>query len=326
LPAQTASLFGQQDFDQEVTAMRRLTVGMGVGLVAAALMTARAGLAGQGKEHAAEEAAMHKNAEAFVAAFNKGDAKAVAAFWTPEGDFVDQTGRHLKGRKAIEKAFQGFFAENKGAKLRINIASVRFATPAVAIEDGTTDVIPGDGGVPERARYTIVHVKQGGQWRLASVRESPYTPPTHSEHLSELEWLIGGWVDDEHKGEVAETLFSWTANGNFILSSFSASVKGIPVGSGTQWIGWDPKAKHIRSWMFESSGGFGEGVWTRDGDRWLVKTTFTQRDGKRVTATNVVTRLDANTLSWQSTNRTVDGKALPDTKAIKMKRMKEGGK
>jgi uncharacterized protein (TIGR02246 family) len=304
--------------------MRHITVG--AALLAAALLTARAGLAGQGKEHAKEEAALHKIAEAFVAAFNKGDARAVAGFWTPDGDLVDQTGRHIKGREAIEKLFQGFFAENKGAKLRINIASVRFLSPALAIEDGTTDVIPADGGVPERARYTIVHVKNGSQWRLASVRESAYTPPTHSEHLRELEWLIGGWADEEEKGEAAETLFSWTANGNFILSSFSTSVKGLPVASGTQWIGWDPKAKHIRSWTFDSSGGFGEGVWTRDGDRWLIKTTFTQRDGKSVMATNVVTRLDANTVSWQSTNRTVDGKAAPDTRAIKMKRMKENGK
>jgi len=34
-----------------------------------------------------------KTAEAFVEAFHKGDAKAVAAFWTPDGDFVDENSR-----------------------------------------------------------------------------------------------------------------------------------------------------------------------------------------------------------------------------------------
>jgi hypothetical protein len=34
-----------------------------------------------------------QRAKEFIAAFNKGDARAVASFWTPEGDYVDQVGR-----------------------------------------------------------------------------------------------------------------------------------------------------------------------------------------------------------------------------------------
>jgi uncharacterized protein (TIGR02246 family) len=307
--------------------MRRLAAGVGVGLLAASLLTVRVGRAAQDEGQKKEEAAaIHKNAEAFVDAFNRGDAKALAEFWLPEGDYMDQEGRHLKGRKAIEEAMRAFFADNKGATLRIDNRKTRFVTPELAIEDGTTDVIPADGSVPSRSRYTIIHVKQNGQWRLASVREAPFVPPTHSEHLRELEWLIGAWADEEQKGEAAHAVFSWTSNGNFILSSFSASVKGVHVGEGTQYIGWDPNAKHIRSWTFESSGGFGEAVWARDGNKWLVKSTSTLRDGKKVSATNVVARLDADTLTWQSINRTMDGKALPDTKAVRMKRLKENGK
>ena len=44
-------------------------------------------------------AAINKTAEAFVEAFHKGDAKALAAFWTPDGDYVDENGRVLKGRR-----------------------------------------------------------------------------------------------------------------------------------------------------------------------------------------------------------------------------------
>jgi len=295
---------------------------MGVGLLVVALLAARAGLAGQAKGITKEEAALQKAAEAFVAAFNKGDAQAVAAHWAPDGDYIDQEGKLLKGRKAIEKAMQGFFAENKGAKLRINIGSVRLVSPTTAIEDGTTDVIPADGSVPHRARYTIVHVKQDGQWLLASVREAAYTAPNHSEHLRGLEWLIGGWADEAEKGEVAQVHFSWSDNGNFIISSFSTSIKGVPIGGGTQWIAWDPAMKRIRSWTFQSSGGFAEAVWTQDSNKWLSKTTATLPDGKKVTATNIVTRVDANTVTWQSTGRMVDGKAVPDSPAVRMKRLK----
>ena len=84
-----------------------------------------------------EEAAITKTAEAFVEAFQKGDAKAVAAFWAPDGDYVDATGRVLQGRPAIEKDFENLFAENKGLKLRIEVASLKFPTPDTAVEDGT---------------------------------------------------------------------------------------------------------------------------------------------------------------------------------------------
>src|SRR5262249_42936479 len=152
--------------------------------------TAGTGAREQTPERAKDEAALLKNAEAFVETFHKGDAKALAAFWTPDGDYTDQTGRLMKGREAIEKAFQGFFAENKGLKLRIDIPSLRFLPPDTAVEDGTPAVIPPDGGPPSRARYTIVHVKKNDQWLLSSVRDAPFAPPGNSEHLRELEWAI----------------------------------------------------------------------------------------------------------------------------------------
>src|SRR5262249_5640458 len=98
------------------------------------------------RPYPAEEAALLKNAEAFVEALHKGDAKALAALWTPDGDYTSQKGRELKGRDAIEKAFSTFFAENKGLKLRIDILGLRFVTPDVAVEDGMTSVIPPDNG------------------------------------------------------------------------------------------------------------------------------------------------------------------------------------
>src|ERR1700758_1092871 len=103
----------------------------------------------------ADKEAIFSNAKAFVDAFEKGDAKAVAAFWAEDGDYADLDGRHLQGRTAIEDAFKEFFKENKGLKLRIDVKSVRFVTPDVAIEDGTSSVIPPDGAPPRPAREPI---------------------------------------------------------------------------------------------------------------------------------------------------------------------------
>ena len=79
------------------------------------------------------QAEIKKTAGAFVEAFQKGDAKAVAAFWTLDGDYVDENSRVLKGRQAIEDAFAQLFSANKGLKVRIDIASVRFLGPDLAI-------------------------------------------------------------------------------------------------------------------------------------------------------------------------------------------------
>ena len=283
---------------------------------------ARALVAEDVKDTAKEEAALFKNAEAFIEAFHKGDAKAVAAFWTADGDYTDMTGKVFKGREAIEKLFKGFFLENKGLKLRIDIASIKFVTPDVALEGGMTSTITPDGAPPSRARYTIVHVKKEGKWMLSSVRDAPYTAPSNHEQLSGLEWLIGDWASDTDKGEVARVAFAWTESENFIVSSFTTSFKNISIGGGTQWIGWDPPAKKARSWTFETNGGFGEGTWTQDGDKWTIKATAVLREGKKVTATNILTHIDADTMSWQATERTEDGKALPDIKPIKLKRVK----
>jgi len=267
--------------------------------------------------------AIQKNAQAFIEAFHKGDAKAVAGFWTADGDYTEQTGKNMKGRDAIEKAFEGFFAENKGLKLRIDSASLRFVTGEVAIEDGTTEVIPPDGSPPSRARYTIVHVKKDGQWQISSVRDAPFAPATNADNLHSLEWAIGEWVDDTDKGEVARVSFEWSDNQGFIISNYATMFKNIALTSGTQWIGWDPEAKRIRSWTFDASGGFGEGSWTAEGDKWVIKATMILPDGKKIVSTNIVTKVDADTITWQSKERTLDGKAIPDTKEVKMKRAKE---
>src|SRR5579862_4486748 len=83
-----------------------------------------------------------KRAQEFVAAFNRGDAKAVAGFWAPDADYIDQVGGHVKGRAALEKLYAKTFAENKGAKLNIIVESARLLSADVGIEDGITEVSP----------------------------------------------------------------------------------------------------------------------------------------------------------------------------------------
>jgi uncharacterized protein (TIGR02246 family) len=261
------------------------------------------------------------NAKAFVDAFEKGDAKAVAAFWAEDGDYADVNGRHLQGRSAIENAFKDFFTENKGLKLRIDVNSVRFVTPETAIEDGITSVIPSDGAPPSQSRYSNVHVKKDGQWVLLSVREAPYTPPGNYEHLRGLEWAISEWVDEGEGPEVDHATLEWAPENNFLISTQDVTVRDTLVARSTEWIGWDPATSQVRSWSFVADGAIGEAVWSNEGDQWIIKTNAILPNGKRLKATNVVTLNGPDTITWQSKDRTLDGQALPDLKETKMKRV-----
>jgi uncharacterized protein (TIGR02246 family) len=263
-----------------------------------------------------------KRAQEFIAAFEKGDAKAVAAFWTKDADYVDQTGREYKGRPAIEKMYEKVFAGKKGMKLKIIITSARMVGTNVAIEDGITEVTPADGGPSGAARFTAVLVKKDGEWYLASVRDSIPHPPSNAEHFEDLEWLLGEWKGESEKGESARASYHWAENRNFIVSSFATTLDGLPVVGGTQWITWDAVDKKIRSYSFYSGGGVGEAVWTREGDTWAIQVTARTSAGKKITATNILTRLDPDHASWQVTKLTVDGEAMPDAKPVKLKRVK----
>ena len=292
-------------------------------LALAAGLSARPASAAEPLDKAKEEAALQKNAEAFVEAFNKGDAKALAAFFTEDGDIIDQDGHQIKGRKAIEQVYTKLFADTKRSKLYIKITSLRVVKPDLALEDGLTEVVPADGGPPSAARYTVVHVKEDGEWRLESVREAPAVAPNNTERLEDLAFLIGDWTEDVDKGGNAKASYSWDANQNFIVNTFDVTLKDVSVASGTQFIGWDAALKEPRAWTFLFNGGFAEGIWTPDGDnKWKIAMVATSRDGVKMTATNILTKIDADHFSFQFTDRTKDGKPIPDDKPIKLKRVK----
>src|SRR5215212_9683402 len=109
-----------------------------------------------------DEAAIRKNAEDYVVAYNNHDAKAVAAMWSPDAVYLDpSTGETAVGREEIEEVFSETLAALKDAKLQVDVQSVEFVSPNVAIENGTATVIRPDAE-PEESGYTAVNVKRDG--------------------------------------------------------------------------------------------------------------------------------------------------------------------
>src|SRR5438045_9641455 len=74
----------------------------------------------------ADEAAIRANIEQFVKAYNAGDAKAIAALFTPDGEVHDKAGNEAEGREAIEKTFTKIFKDMPEKNLEVFIESIRF--------------------------------------------------------------------------------------------------------------------------------------------------------------------------------------------------------
>jgi hypothetical protein len=80
--------------------MKRVNIAWCAIVCAACCLAPPYGLAGQ----AEEDAAIRKNAEDYVAAYNNHDAQAVAAMWSPDAVYMDpSTGEAAVGREEIER-------------------------------------------------------------------------------------------------------------------------------------------------------------------------------------------------------------------------------
>ncbi len=293
--------------------MRRML--LTAALVSWGLATA---MGSEADRQAADEAAIRKSVESYVVAFNQGDAKALAAMWLPEAVYTNPvTDEQVVGRAAIEKHFAGIFADAKGAKLEAKTESIRFISPNVAVEEGTAKVIRPDQE-PEESEYTAVYVKHEGQWLLDRVTEKDEPViPSHYEQLKELGWLVGRWVDEDDEDTVV-TECNWTRNNNFLARSFTVQIRDRIDMAGLQIIGWDPATKQIRSWVFDSDGGFGQGTWKKKGNRWYIQQTGVLHDGRKSSSVNIITYEDDKTCTLQSVNRTVDGELLPNIEEVKI--------
>ena len=132
--------------------------------------------------------------------------------------------------------------------------------------------------------------------------------------------MVGTWIDQEG-GATIETTCQWTKNRNFLTRSFKIDVAGKLELEGTQIIGYDASKNQIRSWIFDSAGGFGESTWQRDGDRWIIKNSQTLQDGAKASSINIITYVDENTCTWSSHGRELDGELLPSIEPVSVNRV-----
>lgn len=248
----------------------------------------------------------------YVEMYNKHDAKGLSQKWAEDAVYENpRTGVVVEGREAIEKQFVELFKNQPNIILEAKIDSITSPNENEAIETGrATFTLQGQPTI--QTHYRVFYVKSADGWKLGKISEIEHEEaPTHFEELKPLAWLIGTWVDEDDDGTI-EFVNQWDKYNNFITQHFTVNMLNSPQYEGKQIIAWDPITKQIRSWMFDSDGGYGEGKWTKKDDNWIVETTYVTPDGKKASAVNIYSDIEKDSYTWESTGRQVEGEILPN--------------
>jgi uncharacterized protein (TIGR02246 family) len=86
----------------------------------------------------ADEVQIRRGVLAFVEQYNAHKGDALATLFAPEARMTFADGSEVNGRDAIVKSFAETFAERPKSTISVVVDSIRFLTPDVAVEEGTT--------------------------------------------------------------------------------------------------------------------------------------------------------------------------------------------
>jgi uncharacterized protein (TIGR02246 family) len=118
---------------------------------------------GQSSGHKVREAIVAANGQ-FMAAFGRGDAAALAAFYTEQAQLLPPNFDFMVGRQAIQAFWQG--AMDSGIKeARLETLEVEaHGDTAIEVSKYT---LHGEGGQQlDAGKFIVIWKQQGGQWRL----------------------------------------------------------------------------------------------------------------------------------------------------------------
>jgi uncharacterized protein (TIGR02246 family) len=244
-------------------------------------------LCAQSTDRTQDEQAIRAAAKGYVEALGRGDARALAGFWTADGDVVDELGQSHPASELLKQLMPPE-ASSSRPEIKMHESKIRFLDDNVAIEDGTSEVTAGDGRAGAKGRFCAIWVKQDGRWRLASLREARIPNADRPARLADLGWLVGQWSAESGDTKL-DVSVRWNANETFLLRDLKVTREGKTVFQGSQRVGWDPRTGQLKAWTFDSDGGYGEGTWARDGDRWVIRMAGVLPDGRPNLTTTVVT-------------------------------------
>lgn len=250
--------------------------------------------------------------QAFDVAYSNGDVETIMNMLTDDVRIADEFGDVYEGKQAVKDLYSTAFTNQPGTKLTTSVESVRFVTSNVVVEEGVSYVSPSDGDVTT-VTYQAVYVKTDAGWKLSQIRDfaapTPKDSGVHSEYLTILDWLAGEWVVETPSG-VVHMSAQWIDEGNALQLLFTRPTESGPKIEARVRIGYDPRARQIHSWTFDTAGGHGDSSWAKvqDQNTWLLKNEAVMPDGKIVSASQLITvDPSGDKFTWTTFDRSIDG-------------------
>ena len=263
----------------------------------------------------ADRTAIRAATESFVAAFEKGNAEQAATHLTAGAELIPDDAPGIRGREAIQMACIEYFKKHPQQKITLEPESLRFTSRDTAVEEGLMKTSV-EKGAPTTQRYSLLHVREDGKWLLAAIREWP----SEGTELGDLEWMIGSWEANRSDAEV-HTTYEWLGNKAFLRGTITMRQEDQTL-TVMQLIGIDPQTGELAIWVFESDGGVAQGTCTRDGNTWIFDTKGLMADGGELAATNILARVNNDTITWQPVNLTLDDEDIGNLPPVKVTRVK----
>ena len=136
-----------------------------------------------------DESAIQQVLSGMDEAWNQGDAKTLASYFTPDAELIDVVGTIHGGRNAIERRDAILLGDMlNGSHLTQELRSIRFLRPDVAVVDANAQLygyksvpkgLPTSGAVlTARVRHVMVY---NGKWWIVATQFTYVPPPPPPE-------------------------------------------------------------------------------------------------------------------------------------------------
>jgi uncharacterized protein (TIGR02246 family) len=275
------------------------------------------GIAGSAAAADGIEADLRTATAAYADAYNKRDYPALAAQWTERAELVEG-GARVAGRDAIVASIRGWLERHPQARLAVTVTDVDHVAGPLARVRGTLVFTKKPGDKPVESPFESLRVLEDGTWRIAE----SLVAPSPAAALDDLAWLVGSWQATDAKEGTTVTLTYETAVGGHafvgrtkIVPKQGTTIESLDVTHADRATGL------VRSWLFDSTGARGEGVFSSDGTTFNRTFVGTPADGSGRTAwTQVIVPGGEGRFTLQSIDRTLNGEPLPDNPPLHFRR------
>jgi ketosteroid isomerase-like protein len=113
---------------------------------------------------------------AFVSAYNRGDAKALAGLYMPGATILNEAGGLAVGRETMQRVLSAAFTNSGRPTIQETSRKSTAVSSNVIVTHGVMHVIPLAPEPPQDTLYTKVLTLDGEQWRIAAIQFAQPNP------------------------------------------------------------------------------------------------------------------------------------------------------